>query len=373
VFSGQVETVSDFLQMLGIRGSLEVGVLPVVLIFLTAMATTWFFIPRVRDFAVERGLGDKPNERRLNKELLPNVGGLTVFAGVIAAMVLAIAIKPLLLATVNIQLLSIALGGAIMVLVGFIDDQFELPSLFRIVVQVLCAGLLVVNGIRIDLPFLPIWADVFLTVFWVVGITNAVNLLDGIDGNVGGLGFITAMSMLALSAQFSTRGAATLLLAALAGACLGFLRHNFNPSRIILGDAGATFIGFTLAAVSMLGTLKVSAAVSVLAPVIVLLVPILDTTQVTIRRILRGVRPDTPGKDHLHHLLLKRGLDQRRSVVTLWAATLMLSVISMLLQRVNILVIGLSVLVTILALAFVAQQRILEVKRTLQTKGSSSA
>ncbi|MFN3265373.1 MAG: glycosyltransferase family 4 protein, partial [Deinococcales bacterium] len=214
--------MSEFLQMLGIRGSLEVGVLPVVLIFLTAMACTWFFIPRVRDFAVERGLGDKPNERRLNKELLPNVGGLTVFAGVIAAMVLAIAIKPLLLATVNIQLLSIALGGAIMVLVGFIDDQFELPSLFRILVQLLCAGLLMVNGIRIDITWLPLWADVLLTVFWVVGITNAVNLLDGIDGNVGGLGFITAMSMLALSAQFSTRGAATLLLAALAGACLGF-------------------------------------------------------------------------------------------------------------------------------------------------------
>lgn len=356
--------MNEFLISIGIRGNLEVGFLPVVLIFLTAMAVTWLFIPRVRDYAVERGLGDKPNERRLNKELLPNVGGLTIFAGVIAAMVLAIAIKPLLLATVNIQLLSIALGGAIMVLVGFIDDQFELPSLFRIVVQALCAGLLIVNGIRIDITWLPMWADVILTVIWVVGITNAVNLLDGIDGNVGGLGFITAMSLLALSAQFSTRGAATLLLAALAGACLGFLRHNFNPSRIILGDAGATFIGFTLAAVSMLGTLKVGAAASIIAPVVILLVPILDTTQVTIRRILSGKRPDTPGKDHLHHMLLARGFDQRRSVVTLWTATLALSVISMLLQRVNPVVIILSVVITVAALAFVAQQRILEVKRT---------
>ncbi|MFN3267105.1 MAG: MraY family glycosyltransferase, partial [Deinococcales bacterium] len=147
-------------------------------------------------------------------------------------------------------------------------------------------------------------------------------------------------------------------------ACLGFLRHNFNPSRIILGDAGATFIGFTLAAVSMLGTVKVSAAVSLIAPVIILLVPILDTTQVTIRRILRGVRPDTPGKDHLHHLLLKRGLDQRRSVLTLWTATLLLSVISMLLQRVNLWVIILSILSTVLLLAFVAGQRILEVQRS---------
>ncbi len=356
--------MNEFLKSFGISGGLEIGVLPVSLIFLTAVAVTWFFIPRVRAYAVERGLGDKPNERRLNKELLPNVGGLTVFAGVIAAMVLAIALKPALLATVNIQLLSIALGGAIMVLVGFIDDQFELPSLFRIVVQILCAGLLIVNGIRIDITWLPMWADAILTIIWVVGITNAVNLLDGIDGNVGGLGFITAMSLLALSTQFSTRGAATLILAALAGSCLGFLRHNFNPSKIILGDAGATFIGFTLAAVSMLGTLKVGAAASILAPVVVLLVPILDTTQVTIRRILRGVRPDTPGKDHLHHLLLRRGLDQRRSVIALWSATLLLSIVSMLIQRVNIMVILASAIITIALLALVAQQRILEVKRT---------
>jgi UDP-GlcNAc:undecaprenyl-phosphate/decaprenyl-phosphate GlcNAc-1-phosphate transferase len=353
----------ELLRELGINGSLEAGLLPVILIFLTAMAVTWFFIPRVRDYAVTRGLGDKPNERRLNKELLPNVGGLTIFAGVISAMVLAIAIKPQILASVNIQLLSIALGGAVLVLVGFIDDQFELPSLFRIVVQLMCAGLLVVNGIRIDITWLPFWADTFLTLLWVVGITNAVNLLDGIDGNVGGLGFITATSLLALSTQFPTRGAATLLLAALAGACLGFLRHNFNPSRIILGDAGATFIGFTLAAVSMLGTVKVTAAISILAPVVVLLVPIIDTTQVTIRRILRGVRPDTPGKDHLHHLLLSRGFDQRRSVLILWGMTLLLSIASMILQGVNPLVIALTTIGIVGLLLFVASQRILEVRR----------
>jgi UDP-GlcNAc:undecaprenyl-phosphate/decaprenyl-phosphate GlcNAc-1-phosphate transferase len=359
--------VSDFLRMIGISGGLEAGVVPVILLFLTGMLVTWFFIPRVRDFAVEKGLGDKPNERRLNKELLPNVGGLTVFAGVLASLVLAIALKPAILSSVNIQLLSIVLGGAILVLVGFIDDQFELPSMFRIVVQLLCAGLLVVNGIRIDITWLPDWGDVLLTLFWVVGITNAVNLLDGIDGNVGGLGFITAMSLLALSAQFASRGAATLLLAGLAGACLGFLRHNFNPSRIILGDAGATFIGFTLAAVSMLGTVKIAAAASIIAPVVILLVPIIDTTQVTVRRVLRGVRPDTPGKDHLHHILMRRGFDQRRSVVILWGATLGLTLISMFIQRVNPIVIILYALATIGLLGIVAFLRVQEVTRASST------
>jgi UDP-GlcNAc:undecaprenyl-phosphate/decaprenyl-phosphate GlcNAc-1-phosphate transferase len=350
--------VTDFLKQLGIAGGLEAGVVPVVLLFLTGMLVTWFFIPRARDFAVLKGLGDAPNERRLNKELLPNVGGLTVFAGVLASLVLAMVLKPAILQSVNIQLLSIVLGGSILVLVGFIDDQFELPSLFRLVIQFLCAGLLVVNGIYIDIAWLPRWADIALTLFWVVGITNAVNLLDGIDGNVGGLGFITAMSLLALSAQFASRGAATLLLAGLAGACLGFLRHNFNPSRIILGDAGATFIGFTLAAVSMLGTVKVAAAASLIAPVVILLVPIIDTTQVVLKRLLRGVRPDTPGKDHLHHLLLKRGFSQRRSVTILWGATLVLTMLSMLIQRVNPLVIVLYAVGTVGLLAFAAALRV---------------
>lgn len=355
--------MNDFLREIGVAGPFEAGVIPVLLLFLTGTLVTWFFIPRVRDFAVEKGLGDKPNERRLNKELLPNVGGLTVFAGVLASLVLAMVLKPAILQTVNIQLLSIVLGGAILVLVGFIDDQFELPSVFRLLVQFLCAALLVVNGIVIDITWLPRWGDVALTLFWVVGITNAVNLLDGIDGNVGGLGFITAMSLLALSAQFSSRGAATLLLAGLAGACLGFLRHNFNPSRIILGDAGATFIGFTLAAVSMLGTVKVAAAASLIAPVVILLVPIIDTTQVVFKRLLRGVRPDTPGKDHLHHLLLQRGYSQRRSVIILWSATMALTVVSMFIQRVNPFVIALYVLITAGLLALAGFLRVREVAR----------
>ncbi len=352
--------------MLGVSGSLEAGLFPVIAIFITAILVTWFFVPRVRGFAVEKGLGDKPNERRLNKEILPNLGGLTVFAGVIAALIVATALKSQILATVNVQVLAIILGGAILVLIGFIDDQFELPSMFRLGVQFLCAGLLVVNGIRIDITFLPTWADTALTLFWIVGITNAVNLLDGIDGNVGGLGFISSICLLALSAQFSTRAAATLILAALAGACLGFLRHNFNPSRIILGDAGATFIGYTLAAVSVLGTVKIAAFASLLAPVVILLVPIIDTTQVVVKRIMRGVRPDTPGKDHLHHLLLKRGFDQRRSVLILWGATLFLNVVGMVLQHARPIVIIVTVFGVVVMLAFVAQVRLREVKLEAQ-------
>ena len=356
--------MTEFLHALGISGRPLEGLIPVALIFLVAAGVTWWFIPHVRGYAIEKGLGDKPNARRLNKELLPNLGGLTIFFGVIAALVLAFALKGTLLERVQVQLLAILLGGALRLMVGFIDDQFELPPTFRLVVQLLAAGLLVVNGIRIDVAFLPPAFDVILTIIWVVGITNAVNLMDGIDGLVGGLGFIASSCLLAISAQFPERAAAVLVLAAVAGGCLGFLRHNFNPSRIIIGDAGAYFIGYTLAAVSILGTVKVVAAASLLAPLFLLAVPIVDTTQVVIRRLRRGVNPlSTPGKDHLHHQLLKFGLSQRRSVLVLWAIILTMNVIGMIVQHINPLVIAVTAIGIMAMLAVVARVRVREAKR----------
>jgi UDP-GlcNAc:undecaprenyl-phosphate GlcNAc-1-phosphate transferase len=141
-----------------------------------------------------------------------------------------------------------------------------------------------------------------LTVLWVVGITNAINLMDGMDGLAGGISFITAMSLLGVSAQFNNRAAATLVLAALGGAALGFLRHNFHPSRIIMGDAGAYFFGYVLAATSILGKLQQNTVYALIPTVLFLLLPVLDTTQVFVRRLLAGNNPlSTPGKDHLHH------------------------------------------------------------------------
>ena len=331
--------LTSFFKELGISGKVLDGLLPVMVIFVVAVVLTTWFIPSVRRFAVRAGLADLPNERRLNKEPLPNLGGLAIFAGVMAALILAVAMKPDLLLKVQVQVLAIALGATIMLLVGFIDDQFSLPPLFRLLVQVLAACLLIVNGIHISATprfDFPPFVGTVLTIIWVVGITNAVNLMDGMDGLVGGLGFIAGCALLAASAQFADRGAATLLLAAVAGACLGFLRHNFNPSRIILGDAGAYFLGFTLAAVSILGTLKVTAAATLVTPLLFLAVPILDTTQVVVRRLRRGVNPlSTPGRDHLHHQLLGQGLSQRRAVLVLWAVILAANILGMLAQGIR--------------------------------------
>src|SRR4028118_1552095 len=177
----------DFLRSLGIANPSGTGWLAVIFTFLLGWGATWRFIPAVRSFALRVGWADQPNARRLNREPLPNAGGLAIYAGVIAALVLATLLRPIVIEGVLAEVLTILLGGSILVLVGFIDDQFGLPPSVRLLVQILSALLLIANGINIEVHLhTPIDSllTVLLTVFWVVGITNAINLMDGIDGLV---------------------------------------------------------------------------------------------------------------------------------------------------------------------------------------------
>ncbi|MFC4636817.1 MraY family glycosyltransferase [Deinococcus hohokamensis] len=365
-----MDSLGAFAAQFGIADLFGRGFLSVLITFLAAWVFTWQFIPRLRDFAVQAGWADQPNARRLNKEPLPNAGGLAIFAGFLVSVVLAWALRPITVEVVNIQVLSILLGASIMVLVGFIDDQFGLSPATRLLVQVLVATLLMVNGLKMDfnaIPFLPVLPDALneplstvLTLLWIVGLTNAVNLMDGVDGVVGGVGFVVSMVLMVTAAQFADRAAAVILLAGLAGAALGYLRHNFNPSRIIMGDAGAYLIGFTLAAVSLLGTLKVSAGASLLVPLIVLALPVVDTTQVVIGRLARGIRNPLghPDKTHIHHRVLARTASARRTAVILWLVALMCGMLGMSLQGVPAGAIALTGTLVLLCLWFVAHRRV---------------
>ncbi|HAZ49134.1 MAG TPA: undecaprenyl/decaprenyl-phosphate alpha-N-acetylglucosaminyl 1-phosphate transferase [Cyanobacteria bacterium UBA11371] len=351
-----------FLQSLGIANPTGSGWLAVIFTFGLAWIVTRYLIPRVRAFALQVGWADQPNARRLNKEPLPNAGGLAIYAGVIAALILATVLRPIIIQPVLVQVLSILLGGSILVLVGFIDDQYGLSPYLRLLTQVLTALLLYSSDIRIETAFetpLDPLFSILLTVFWVVGITNAVNLMDGMDGLVGGISFITAMSLLAVSAQFETRAAATLLLAALGGATLGFLRYNFYPSLIIMGDAGAYFFGYVLAATSIIGNLKVTTVFALVPTLFFLLLPVIDTTQVVIRRLMAGKNPmSSPGKDHLHHRLLALGLSQRNAAIALWTLSLVCNSLAMKLQGMTPLVISVTTGGIVALLAFTVWRKV---------------
>jgi UDP-GlcNAc:undecaprenyl-phosphate/decaprenyl-phosphate GlcNAc-1-phosphate transferase len=354
--------LDNSLKSLGIADPSGTGWLAVVFTFLLAWLVTWRSIPTVRKFALRVGWADQPNARRLNREPLPNAGGLAIYAGVIAALVLASLLRPIELQNVLAQVLTILLGGSILVLVGFIDDQFGLPPSVRLWAQIVTALLLVANGISVKVMFgTPIdsFLSMLLTVLWVVGITNAINLMDGMDGLAGGISFITAMSLLGVAAQFNNRAAAILVLAALGGAALGFLRHNFHPSRIIMGDAGAYFFGYVLAATSILGKLQQNTVYALIPTVLFLLLPVVDTTQVFVRRLLAGNNPlSTPGKDHLHHRLLAWGLSQRHAAFTLWSITLFFNLLAMRIQGMSLAVMMTTASSIVILLGFTVWQRI---------------
>jgi UDP-GlcNAc:undecaprenyl-phosphate/decaprenyl-phosphate GlcNAc-1-phosphate transferase len=188
------------------------------------------------------------------------------------------------------------------------------------------------------------------------------------DGLVGGVGFITAMSLLAVSAQpGENRAAATLVLAALGGGALGFLRHNFHPSRIIMGDAGAYFFGYVLAATAILGKLQTSTIFGLVPSVLFLLLPVLDTTQVIVRRLMAGKNPmNTPGKDHLHHRLLAWGLSQRNAAFTMWSIALVSNLLAMYYQHLTLLQMFVTATAIVVLLGFTVWQRIRAAQMTVK-------
>jgi UDP-GlcNAc:undecaprenyl-phosphate GlcNAc-1-phosphate transferase len=356
-----LQHIEDFFHALGIANPGGSGWVVVILTFVIAGLAVWRSMPRLRLFALEVGWADEPNSRRLNKERLPNAGGLAIFSAVAVALVITTLLRPISIQHVQINVLAILLGGSFMIIAGFIDDQFGLPPLFRLLVQLVAALLLVSTGIKIGVGFGGSFAgalSVIFTVLWIMAITNAMNLIDGVDGLAGGVSFITAMSLLAVSAQDQSKAAATIVLAAVAGAALGFLRHNLPPSRIIMGDSGAYFFGFVLAATSILGGLKVTTAFSLFPTVLFLFLPLLDTVVVVGRRLLKRKNPiSSPGKDHLHHRLMAHGFSPSRTIIVLLGVTLAANILAMGVQGMSALVIVVTNVGILVLLALVTWRR----------------
>jgi UDP-GlcNAc:undecaprenyl-phosphate GlcNAc-1-phosphate transferase len=341
--------------------------------FFAALIAVGMFVPKVRAFALHIDAVQYGGGRRKHRGAVPNIGGIAILGGFLLALLAGSLVRPTLLDAYRVELLAIVLGGALMALVGFIDDMWEVAPIMRLTSQLVAAGILVVNGVKIDFitnyfgisgyVFIPETLAIILTLVWVVGFTNAFNFIDGLDGLSSGIAAISSMSLLAVAIQFADRGAAVLLLAALAGAALGFLRHNFNPAKIIMGDSGAYLLGYVLAAVSVLGALKVTAAVTVVAPILILAVPVVNLTQVTVRRLSRGVSPATADNDHLHDLLHARSGSKQLTVLLLWLATLVLGVLGMMLSHTPPLLMYLTILTTVTMIAGVSVLRLIEVGR----------
>ena len=297
----------------------------VFLAMFVAFLISFSATPAVIGFANKIKAIDVPkDERRVHKKPIPLIGGLAIFYGfVISVLCFAVIDKPTM---------GILIGALIMVTVGIVDDMRDLPAKVKLVFQIIAAGIAIGFGVNIGYianPFAELfgplyinlgWLSVPLTMIWIIGVTNAVNLIDGLDGLAVGISSIASVAFLALTLCSQNLNIA-IMTAALAGAGFGFLPYNFNPAKIFMGDTGSTFLGFTLACISVQGLLKLHAVISFAVPVLILGLPIFDTLFAIIRRVLTGRPIMSPDRGHLHHRLLDMGFSQRQTVTILYTLT----------------------------------------------------
>ncbi|MBR0060597.1 MAG: undecaprenyl/decaprenyl-phosphate alpha-N-acetylglucosaminyl 1-phosphate transferase, partial [Selenomonadaceae bacterium] len=285
--------------------------------------------PLVILLARRTGAMDAPNARKVHKKPVPRIGGLGIYAGFMAAIIF-VAIKFGLNDEMIKETVGLLLSGSLIVALGLLDDYKNLPAKVKLLGQIFAASVLVLLfDVRIDFvtdPFgdylyfdnLPIpYLAVPLTMFWLVGLTNTVNLIDGLDGLAAGVAAIASFTILlvALEQNFIL---VAVLTAALAGAAVGFLKYNFHPAKIFMGDTGSMFLGFMLAGISVTGAVKSVATIALIVPIFALGLPILDTTFAIVRRLRGGVPIFKPDKGHLHHRLLSVGFTQRQAVLLMY-------------------------------------------------------
>jgi len=299
----------------------------------TALVLSVIFTPLAMRLGIRLGITDKPADgpdakarterRRVNQNVTPRTGGI--------AIVLAFMVPALFFSTLTLQLRSIFIGGTIIFVGMLLDDMFDIPAFLKLIIQSVAAVVVIASGVRVTAftnffqgGFFQLGlAGIVLTYFWIVGITNAMNLIDGLDGLAGGVGALILLAMFFFTA---VKGMATMgvILMALLGAVLGFLVFNYNPARIFLGDAGSEFLGFMIATLSVYGTLKLPTTVMFIVAVFALGIPIAETISSIFRRAARHQSPMEADNGHFHYVLLFHGWSQRRITTLYYLVTAVL-------------------------------------------------
>ncbi|MDY3618889.1 glycosyltransferase family 4 protein [Agathobaculum sp.] len=291
--------------------------------FLVAGVLSYLFTPYVKKFAQKVGAIDVPKDnRRMHKEPIPRLGGLGIFMAFLCSV--------LIFGRLDMQMLCVLFGALLIVVLGIFDDIMALGAKLKFVVQIVAAAIPVcIGGLRIDMftnlnpfsdsPYFHLgMLAIPVTIIWIVGITNAVNLIDGLDGLAVGVSSIAAITMLAVALLTGEMGIA-ITMGALAGACVGFMPYNLNPAKIFMGDTGSTFLGYMLATASIMGLFKFYAVISFAVPFLILGLPIFDTANAIIRRVAAGRSPMSPDRGHVHHKLIDMGFNQKQAVAILYA------------------------------------------------------
>lgn len=285
--------------------------------FFIALAATFLLTYPVKKLAIKWGVVDLPNHRKIHKNVTPRLGGLAIFLGVF--------LGGLYLQPHHDHLPEIILGAIVILVTGALDDRYDIRPVIKLSGQLIAASFLISSGLIIERVTLPVIGmvdlglfSVLVTVLWVVGITNAINLIDGLDGLATGVTTIALTSMF-IMALIDAQVMAAYLCILLIGANLGFLYHNFYPAKIYMGDTGSNFLGYMIAVVSVVGLFKNIALFSFIIPIIVLAVPIFDTLFAIVRRAYNKQPIMMPDNKHIHYQLLAAGFSHRKTVLIIYA------------------------------------------------------
>ncbi len=301
----------------------------VILALVVGLIVSFLMTPVVKSFAYKVGAIDVPKDaRRMHKVPIPRLGGLAIFIGFMVSILLFANVRG------DRQMQGILLGAVIIVVLGVVDDITPLPAMFKFIIQIIAALIPAMSGVVVQAVSNPnlfssqaYWVlgnlSIPITVLWIVAITNSVNLIDGLDGLANGVSAISATTMLVIAILVSESQVA-IVMAALVGACVGFMPYNMNPAKMFMGDTGATFLGFILATMSIQGLFKMFAVISFAVPFLILGLPIFDTAFAFIRRIAHGQSPMQADRSHIHHRLIDMGLNQKQAVATLYVISAIL-------------------------------------------------
>lgn len=301
-------------------------VLPLLGAFIVALVVT----PWVRSKALSWGAVDRPNHRKVHSGIMPRLGGLAIFLAFVPFALIASSFKP--------AVLGLAIGASIILILGIVDDIKGISPRVKLAGQTAAALAVIPFGIKVEFLTNPFNNDVLLlgffaipiTVFWLVAVTNAVNLIDGLDGLAGGVSCIAALTMAAVAITqlkvFGVEGQSEIIILSLilAVSVLGFLKYNFYPATIFLGDSGSMLLGFTLGVISIMGLTKSATAISVIIPLLIMGIPLLDTMFAIVRRFKENRPIFQPDREHLHHQLLARGFSHRQAVILIYILSLLM-------------------------------------------------
>jgi len=309
-------------------------VIKLIAALVVAGLISYFATPIVKNLAYKVGAIDVPkDERRMHKTPIPRLGGLAIFIAFLFAVIL--------FADIDRQMQGILLGAVMIVVLGVLDDIMTLKALPKFLVQIAAAAVVVYHGVSIqflsnpnvfsDVSYINLgWLSVPVTIIWIVAITNAVNFIDGLDGLAVGVSAISTASLLVIALMVAEMNV-SIVLAALLGACIGFIPYNKNPAKIFMGDTGATFLGFILATLSIQGLFKLYAIISFAVPFLILGIPIFDICFAFLRRIAKGQNPMVADRGHVHHRLIDMGFNQKQAVAISYMLTAILGLAAVLL------------------------------------------